>query len=121
MVVDLVALAVGESVAARVVSMLTMSRASPAAGVPTAGPPRGLLGSGEFARLDRVGQPLADRLDTGHVLDEVRQDLRIGLGVEPVAATRELGADELFFELGFTDDGRTLDGQLALLKQLRGM
>lgn len=45
-------------------------------------------------------------------LDQVRAD---------VAATREIGAHELFFELGFTDEGRSLDGQLALLKQLRGM
>ncbi len=65
------------------------------------------------ANLVLTQAPLGDDrgVFTGSV-DQVRAD---------VAATRELGAHELFFELGFTEEGSTLEGQLALLERLRAL
>ena len=65
------------------------------------------------ANLTITASPLGDDrgVFTGS-FEQVRDD---------VAATRALGAHEVFFELGFTDEGHTLDGQLALIEKLRSL
>lgn len=65
------------------------------------------------ANLEIFDQPLGDTrgVFTGS-FDQIRAD---------VEATRAIGAHEIFFELGFTESSRTVDGQVALIKRLRAL